>query len=108
MDGPRQQLLSRSALALDQHRDVGPGDPPHHPEDLAHGRRAPEKVPEAARRVLRTLRRRASRRSRCRAVKPIVVSSPARSARARASGIVSHVVARGEQMALDDRVTERS
>src|SRR5207247_6481196 len=39
VNGPRQELLARSALALNQHGDVGPRYPAHDREDLAHRRR---------------------------------------------------------------------
>src|SRR6266851_2169915 len=55
MDGPCQELLSRSALALDQHGHVGPRDAAHHDEDLLHGGRAAQHALAAGRRLPHTL-----------------------------------------------------
>ena len=52
MDGPGQELLARSALALDQHGDVGPRDAAHDGEDLAHGGRVAHHVREADQRLV--------------------------------------------------------
>jgi len=48
VDCPGEQLLPGAALALDQHRHVGLGDPRHHGEDLSHGGRVAEDVLEAS------------------------------------------------------------
>ena len=47
MDRAREELLAGAALALDEHRHIGPRDPGHHPEDLPHGGRIAQDVLEA-------------------------------------------------------------
>ncbi len=46
MDGVGEELLAGPALALDEHRGVGPGDPRHDVEDLAHLGRVADEVLE--------------------------------------------------------------
>ena len=55
VDGPRQELLARSTLALDQHGDVGPRDAAHDREDLAHRGRVSQHVRELDRGLVRAL-----------------------------------------------------